>query len=349
MVTDSILACPLCGEKESVFHSTPLPNLYSEKMAMVTGEQEDALLAYFHNVQCTSCNLIYKKKSYPEAVIQQIFSDVVPDHPKGWDVMSGRFSAANFFVELNQYAEAIHQHNEENENRYRRALLSIVDSIYPHEINKSLKDILSEAIVQKNIDLVHTYADTLKDIMHQPMPFKRFSGFSAPELWAYLEQKFGPVYQYDEIGCPLWGLLAYAKGLGRDVRFVNRLELNYWSDNCQRKGVHCVSWLNQQQGVNVIPYTGTSSLEKRDLVGFFQYLDHLRYPDQFLEEIFNQYKAAAVILDGVDEPVYIQHNTGWTMASLQFVANRFNKEIHTDFELIVPSGNRLYLFTDKSV
>ena len=346
MVTESIIACPLCGEKESVFHSNPLPNLYSEKMAMVMGEKEDDLLLYFHNVQCVTCSLIYKKKSYPEHVIQSIFSDVVPDHPKGWDVMSGRYSASNFLVELNKYSQAIEEKDNENENRYRRALLSIVDSIYPHESNKTLKEVLSEAIEQKNIELICQYTTSLEAVMQQPMPFKRFSGFSAPELWQYLELKCGALQQYDEIGCPLWGLLAYAKGLERDVRFVQRQELNYWSDNCQREGVHCVSWLNQKHDVKVVPWNEGESHNKRQLVGFFQYLDHLRFPNQFLDEIFNRYNSAAVILDGVDEPVYIQHSTGWTLNALQYVANRYKKTIHIDFDLIVPSGNRLYLFTD---
>lgn len=346
MITTPILACPLCGNIERVFHSEPLSNLYSEKMAIVTGELESALLVHFHNVQCVSCGLIYKKEAYPDAVIQSIFRDVVPDHPKGWDVMSGRFTADNFLFELRTYALAIEQHDVEQINRYRRGLLSIVDSIYPHEPNKNLKKQISDAIVQQDIRFIEEQAPRLNEVMLQPMPFKRFSGFSAPELWEYLTIKCGAIFEYDELGCPLWGLLAYAKSLGVDTRYVKRDELNYWSENCRREGVHCVEWLSQEHHISVKTWQSNSEAEKRQLVGFFQYLDHLSRPDLFLDQIFQQYQSAAVILDGIDEPVYIQHITGWTTKALEFVASRYNKKMHTDFSLITPSGNRLYLFTD---
>ncbi len=347
MITTPILACPLCGETKQAFHSEPLSNLYSEKMAMVTGEEESVLLAHFHNVQCISCGLVYKKEAYPDAVIQSIFRDVVPDHPKGWDVMSGRFTADNFLIELHAYALAIEQKNIEQINRYRRALLSLVDSIYPHEPNSKLKKQLSDAIEQQDIRFIEEQAHQLHQVMVQPMPFKRFSGFSAPELWQYLTLKCGDVIEYDELGCPLWGLLAYAKSLGVDTQFVKRPELNYWSENCRREGVHCIEWLSQQHRVSVKTWQDNRVDEKRQLVGFFQYLDHLSRPDLFLDQIFQQYNSAAVILDGIDEPVYIQHFTGWTTKALEFVASRYNKFMHTDFDLITPSGNRLYLFTDS--
>lgn len=346
MISTPILACPLCGESNQTFHSEPLPNLYSEKMAMVTGEAESVLLSHFHNVQCISCGLIYKKEAYPEAVIQAIFSDIVPDHPKGWDVMSGRFTAANFFVELGIYQRAIEQHDVGQINRYRRALLSLVDSIYPHEPNSELKAQLSAAIEHQQIDVIKEYSAQLERVMGQPMPFKRFSGFSAPELWAYFESKCGTIEQYDELGCPLWGLLSYAKSMGVTTQFIKRPELNYWSENCQREGEHCVEWLSRKHQIAVKDWQDNRLEAKRQLVGFFQYLDHLSRPDLFLDQIFQQYHSAAVILDGVDEPVYIQHTTGWTTDALNFVASKYKKKMHTDFDMITPSGNRLYLFTD---
>lgn len=347
MTTDTILSCPLCGGTERVYHSEPLPNLYSEKMAVITGVAECDLLAHFHNVICLTCGLIYKKEAFPPLVIQAIFHDIIPDHPKGWDVMSGRFTADNFFVELHNYEIAIINQDNEQENRYRRALLSIVDSIYPHEPHQAFKTTLSEALIRKDVLYIRTQEEVIRGIINQPMPFKRFSGFSAPELWRYLVSTVGSLNQYDELGCPLWGLLALAKSEGIDARFIQRDELNYWGDGCRKNNIHCVDWLSNHHSVPVVKWEHNKTVDKRQMVGFFQYLDHLENPLEFLEIIFSKYQAAAVILDGVDEPVYIQHNTGWTNEALDFVANRFDKKIHHGFSMIEPSGNRLYVFTNK--
>ncbi|MBU3676263.1 MAG: hypothetical protein FGM54_03650 [Chitinophagaceae bacterium] len=347
MKTSRVDQCPLCGHPDSTFHSYPLANLYSEKMAMVSGESEHDLLRHFKNVICTHCGLIYKQEAYPDNVIQAIFNDVVPDHPKGWDVMSGRFSANNFFHELEEYELAIQLANIEQTNRYRRALLSLIDSIYPHEPNRMLKDNMSRAIEQQDVTLIRNSRSELLAVMKEPMPFKRFSGFSASVFWEYLETKLGHIKQYDEIGCPLWGLLSMAKLKGVDTQFVQRNELNYWRENCKRDGRYCVQWLHEEYNIPLVPFNRHAKNNKRQLLGFFQYLDHLDKQSEFLDAVFNQYESAAVILDGVDEPVYIQHFTGWTLSALNFIAHRYGKKMHTDFDAINESGNRLYLFQSE--
>jgi len=337
-------SCPLCGSGNAVFHSYPQSNLYSEKMASILLEPEQELLVRFHNVCCTQCGLIYKLEMYPEWVIASLFRDVVPEHPKGWDVMSGRFSAMNFFKELTAYEEAIASNNIEQENRYRRALLSIIDSIYPHEPNADLKNKLSEQIHKKEIHRIREQEALLTEVIKEPMPFKRFSGFSSPALWAYFESVCGEISQYDELGCPLWGLLSYAHSKGVDVRFMQRTELNYWGDQCKHKGITCTHWLHQEHRIPMSVLEENTVSQPRQLVGFFQYLDHLTNPMLFLTTVFDQYQSAAIILDGVDEPVYIQHVTGFTSESLQYIATHFGKSIYSDFDLITPSGNKLYLF-----
>lgn len=344
MTTTRISNCPLCGHHESQFHSIPKSNLYSEKMAEVSGETEDYLLNHFKNVICDSCGLIFKQEAFPAALIQTIFKDVVPDHPKGWDVMSGRFTPDNFFRELDLYEEAIRTNQTDQINRYRRALLSLIDSIYPHEPNASLKLTLSALIEELNCNSIRNYRDALFEVMKEPMPFKRFSGFSASVFWNYLEEKCGPIQEYDEIGCPLWGMLSLAKSKGVDARFVQRPELNYWGENCQRNNLHCVQWLHQTHQIPLVDFELKDNMPKRQMVGFFQYLDHLDNPIAFLNKIFQYYQSAAVILDGVDEPVYIQHTTGWTTGALNYIAARYDKKLFTDFEAINASGNRLYLF-----
>jgi hypothetical protein len=50
----------------------------------------------------------------------------------------------------------------------------------------------------------------------------------------------------------------------------------------------------------------------------------------------------------VDEPVYIQHLTGFSTKTMQYLASTYGKQLHTDFQAIRPSANILYLFTDEA-
>ena len=48
----------------------------------------------------------------------------------------------------------------------------------------------------------------------------------------------------------------------------------------------------------------------------------------------------------MDSPVAVQHMTGWTEACLDYVARLHGKRLHSDFEDIRASGNRLFLLTE---
>jgi glycosyltransferase involved in cell wall biosynthesis len=190
--------------------------------------------------------------------------------------------------------------------------------------------------------------DALSIGMQSAIPFKRFEGFGSPVLWDYLTQKLGPISQYAEIGCPLWGLLRHAKLQQVSVSFFTRSEPNYWGDACQRNGEQCASFLHREHQIPLSSWVDKMPDEKQQLIGFFQYLDHLDHPIEFLDEVFSRFQHAAVILDQVDEPVYIQHLTGFSTKTMQYLAESYGKHLHTDFQAIRPSANILYLFTDAT-
>jgi hypothetical protein len=139
--------------------------------------------------------------------------------------------------------------------------------------------------------------------------------------------------------------MAHAKKSVVPVTFYKRDEINYWSENCKNEGQHCSVFMNKTYGIPILNWEDKTT-NKKHVLGFFQYLDHLEEPMKFLEEVFHSFKVAAVILDGVENPLAIQHFTGFRQKTLTYIARKFNKTLHTDFEAIKPSGNVLYLFTD---
>lgn len=339
-----IAHCPICQSSETIFDSQSLPNLYSEKIALMLGISESELLSAFENYRCTTCDLVYKKKWFTTDALVNVFTNYVPAHPKGWDAVANRYSFENFYFELNIYNEAILKKDEAKSNQYRRALISMLDSTLGIFENKEF-DYLYDALNQKNISIFDTEATKiiLKQKMLKPIPFKRFTGFSDEGMWQFIEGKVGTIQNYTEIGCPLWGMLRLAQNKGIETCFIHRNEPNYWGENCKQKGINCVNHIESECNIAVESWD-TLSNEKKQIVGFFQYLDHLNDPKRFLDEIFSRFEHAAVILDKVDEPVYIQHFTGFSTKTMLYLANIYGKTLHEDFNPILESGNILYLF-----
>lgn len=343
-----IESCPLCGCAEADFHSEALPNLYSEKIAALLSMPEAQLLTELPNMQCRECRLIYKQKWFQSADLKALFSEHVPSHPKGWDALAERFSPANFYVELALYERALAERDQENINRYRRALSAIIDSV-PGVGDQPDYHYLLEAISTGELAVLKSeeIRSLLAKNMSKPVAFKRFSGFSDADLWHYLENKLGPIENYAELGCPLWGLLRLAAQKDCEASFYRRPENNYWGQGCQREGLHCTAYLAQHSKVQFKDWEQEKSGPRKQLIGFFQYLDHLNEPMAFLERVFAHWEHAAIILDRVDQGVYIQHFTGFTEETMRFLAARFAKELHSDYRAILPSGNILYLLKSK--
>lgn len=333
--------CPLCQSGSASSHSAPNPNLYSEMLADLTGTCEEDLLERVANVQCSDCGLIYKQQWFPQEQLIRLFRERVPSHPKGWDVLSGRFSPENFQAEVSAYESALARNDRGQTARYRRALSSIIDSI-PELNGTPEQNQLLSAIQQGDIATLRAANDLLRRTMSEPTPYKRFSGFSANSLWNYLEGRIGPIERYAEVGCPLWGLIPRAIEHGKIATWLDRPEPNYWSNGCHKQGTHCTDYLINTTGAHRASWSDTLEA-KHDAIGAFQYLDHLEQPGQFMTELFERANTAAIILDAVDQPVYIQHLTGWTTKAMQWLADKHECRLHDDFEEIRSSGNALYL------
>ncbi len=310
-------------------------------LAELAGTSEDQLLDKLVNVECSRCGVLYKQQWFPREVLARLFAERVPSHPKGWDVLSGRFTPDNFLREVDQYETALRAKNAGQINRFRRALASIIDSIPKLDGSAESRQLL-DAVEEGNISELRQAETLLRRSMAEPTPYKRFSGFSASGLWHYLNDILGNINAYGEVGCPLWGLLPRAAEQGNQAIYFQRDEPNYWGQGCQVNGTHCSQRLLKQSNVEARQWS--ESLDTTlDLIGAFQYLDHLEQPAQFMCQLLDKAKAAAIILDAVEEPVYIQHFTGFTRKAIQWVADQHACKVHDNFNDIRQSGNQLFL------
>jgi len=335
--------CPLCSATTWVEDSVPEPNLYSEKLAQLLGQAEGRVLEDHANWRCTRCDLVFKRRWFSESLLRQLFSGAVGMHPKGWDAVLGRFSPDNFLFTMRNWARAVERQSIPNVRRGQRELISIVESISnPVDFDP---DEVTAAIRRSDVMALRVAAPKITAAIGEPAPFKRFSGFRSVALWEYLQSRTGGFRVYAEVGCPLWGLLPLAVEYGCETTYLHRSEVNYWGPRCSDAGERCTDRLLLHTGVGAVEW---SSSHRYPIVGVFQYLDHPADPLEFLRQLFGKADSAAVILDAMDTPVAIQHMTGWTDAGISYAASLFGKRVHSDFDEIRASGNRLYLLTGIS-
>jgi len=335
--------CPLCEGQNFADDSIPGPNLYSEKLALLLGQDEDELRDSHANSRCKNCGLLFKRRWFSESVIRELFAGAVAVHPRGWDAVLDRFSPAGFRRAVELWADGLEQSSAPDVRRGERELCSIIDSIT--QTSRFDRRASLAAIAEGDVVSLRAMSEAISASIDQPAPFKRFSGFRSHSLWEYLQSRTAGFRDYAEVGCGLWGLLPIAAESGARATYLVRDEPNYWGQGCRKSGVHCTARLLGDRRIAAAPWSGS---DRYPLIGIFQYLDHLRDPRRFLSQLFGKADSAAVILDDLAAPVAIQHVTGWTEESLAYVARAFGKRLHADFEAIRPSGNVLYLMTGQS-
>lgn len=335
-----VLACPLCGGSKRDARSTAPANLYSEQLAQVLDCAEAQLLEAVGNARCAGCGLWYKPRWFRAEGLRTLFTQRVPDHPKGWDAVSDRFSESGLARELAAYATALAAESKSECARHRRGLASIVDSIVG--IDASLRERLQTAITQGDLVQLDALRPALQGHFAEPAAFRRFSGFSSPLLWEWLESHLGPVRRYGEVGCPLWGQLARSPHAAATRIYFDRPENNYWGSGCRRGGQHCSARLAESGTAQLHPWPPPADVQL-DALGAFQYLDHLEDPRTFVAQALAGARALLLILDGVDAPLAIQHFTGWDRRSIGWLADAHGKRVADDFHAIEASGNRAWL------
>lgn len=343
-----IKKCPLCKSKKYEFFSKLKKNLYSEILSKIVKIEEEKLLNKIENKICKNCGLVFKNYWFNDKILEKIYKIHIPVHPRGRDFKSKLFSKSGFKREYQDLLKARKNNNIELFQKHSRTIKSIIFSIPKYKklkptkwitekFSRSFDPILNLELLKRN------FTDILK-LIDKPEEFKRFSGYESYSLWTNLLSKV-KVKTYGEIGCPRWGLLEIAKKDKKKIVFIEKNEKNFWGAKCIFGKKSCILLKKEKVSFKKIKFEENCS-EKIDLVGIFQYLDHVRNPLQFLKKMIKISKNQAFIVDkfkDFDNTVYIQHFTGWSKKSFSWVAKKFKKKLINNFNKFKKTENQLFL------
>ncbi len=334
--------CPVCNSSNYSTSKQGYLNLYSEQVSINLKVNEKKLNDTFENLKCNKCELIFKKVWFDKKILQNIFNQIVPTHPKGWDTKSKKFSKTYFKNDIKNLEIIIRDNKKVLEiNKIIRELVSIADSITPSNNNfKKVKARLIQAIKNKNIKLINRNFNKLKNEFKFPEEFKRFKGFDSSQLISYIKSKIGRIEAYSEVGCPLWGSIKTMSKERVKCSFIKGQPYQFWGLVCKKNKILCHKTLDRNvKKLNKIP----QKVKKIDYIAVYLFLDHVINPLNFMKKILKYSNSVGVILERSDKGVPIQHFTGWNKNSMKFLAKKLNKKIDYGFKPIKKTGKDFYL------
>lgn len=333
--------CLVCASTASRPAPDARPNAYSERLAVLLGCDEASLLEACANVECLACGLVRKLRFPQQDIMDALFRDELPAHPKGWDAMPGRFGPERYAAVLAEYEACIESADAAGRARCHRTLAGLLRE---HAAPGLHADLL-EALAGGQVAPLRAALPALACKPWQPRPFGRYVGFSEPSLWRWFESQLGPIGSYAEVGCPLWGFLARPPHDRVRMSYFLADWPNYWGAGCHERGLSCRERIAAAPRVDVRPWASPPA-ERVDLLGAFQFLDHLEDPPSFVAQSLERARALALVLDGCVEPCAVQHLSAWSARAIDELARRTGVRMLTGFEPIRAAGNEVYLLVD---
>lgn len=347
---ENISTCPLCNSTNFKFFSKVQKNLYSEILSKILMINEDELIKSIYNLLCNNCGLVFKNKWFDNKYLLKIYNKYIPTHPRGKDFKSNLFSKKSFKKEYTLLLRAKKSKKKDLFKKHARRIKSIIFSIPNYKKLNATNWICTNSRSFDstiNLTLLKKYFFEITSLINKPSEFMRFSGFESPTLWKYILFNL-KVSSYGEIGCPQWGLLELAKKSKKKIFYIKNEEKNFWGKRCKLNGKSCVIFKKNIVNFDIIDLD-IYPLKKRkkiDLIGIYQYLDHLRYPLKFFEKLNKISKHQIFIVDKFkifDNSIYIQHFTGWNKKSFNWISNRFQKKLLCNFKYKKNFENEIFL------
>ena len=342
--TKRINLCPLCNKKKTNQYNKTYYNRYSEEFSELLNIPSKLLMQTTRHLKCNNCGLIYKKNWFKKNILSKMYLKKIPVHPSGWDMNSNKFSKNYLKIVILKFKSYLRNGNFKKIKEIKillRKIKSIVDAIKIKKSNeRKLKYKFLNALDNQNLDLINSYQKKIISMVNEPREFSRFKGFEDEKLFSFIEHKIGKIYNYAEIGCPLWGMLNIAKKRGCKTFFIKPEDSVFWGTNCKKNGIKCVNKISNFS--KIIQFNNTKC--KFDFLGVYALLDHYDNLIGILKKIFSVSKSVGIISENNNRGLPIQHSVGMNEKSAKYIAKRFCKKLNSSFKNIQITQDKFYLF-----
>jgi hypothetical protein len=332
-----VTTCPLCKSNRVINKFNNYSNRYSEDISSFLGVPEKLILQKLYNVQCSVCDLIYKKFWFRENFLKILYSKIVPSHPKGWETISKKFTKKYF-------SRTIHNFISDKQNKYEREIYGFLDSIdVKNKISKSQIESFRYFVKNYEVKKIIKKKNIIQKMITAPREFSRFNNFNSKSLFEYILKQNPSIKTFSEIGCPLWGMFSMAKRKKLKLIYFKPSKFEFWGKNCQLKGVNCLKKCQSK----FKPLIKDDISFSVDYIGVYLYIDHVKNLSLFAKKIFTYANSIGIIIEDLQKftdkkKLAVQHFSSFTKHTIMYLAEKYNFDYQEDFKQIKELGNNFY-------
>ena len=322
--------CPLCKNNEQHSRTSKYKNVYSELISKHLQIEENNLLDFCLFKHCSKCSIFYWEKELSRNLRYQLYEKILPKHPKASDASGKYFSLEGLKQKINS--------SKDDKNHIKRIKEGYISSfIFKNNVEKiSTINCFKDFNDDQNIERLKILFD------RGPKKLSRHAGFRKTLLNNFIIKEIGKSnsnkFQYIEYGCPTWGPLK------------TLIEQNY---NClsilPKTSIFWNKYPNNSKNLSNLLTINEEEIYKKNydfkgsVLGLILILDHLEDPLSFLNNFLNLgVTSIAIIVEKINfqSGLPIQHLTGWTKDSLNYLANTLGLKVQ-----FVNQDDQNYIFT----
>ncbi len=321
------LKCVICNSKNLNNYTFIAQNRYTEEFSNLLKLSNEELERKYSNIICSDCGFIFKKKWFLKKHLKEIYTKLVPSHPRGWDTISKKFNIRY----LERQFKLLEKYNENNKNvlklnHIKRNIFGLLSSMQISNSQKKKLDRLVLSIKKNEIKKINYYKKKV-NFYFKPKVFSRYAGFKDINLFNHINSKIGGIKKYGEIGCPLWGMIEMAKKKKCTTYFIRPETDVFWGLNCKLGKNSCISKLSNTKILNKINNLNKTKL---DYIGVYNLLDHYSNPLKFLNRAFKFTRSIGIITEKTGK-MPIQHHNLLSSKTIKKIALKCKKKIDSSF------------------
>jgi len=322
--------CPICLSSKYEKKNSKYKNVYSELISNYLDLDEDFLIRFASLHKCSNCKTYYWGNQISASLRKDLYTKILPIHPKGSDATGKFFSIEGLKEKINGI--------EENNPKKIRIIEGYLSSFKFK--NDSEKEICNNAL--KNLNNSNNISTLDNFFRRGAKKLSRHAGFRNTILnnliLEYFDKKNKNNFKYIEYGCPWWGPLSYLVQNKYKCLSIIPNDSIFWSNYINEYSEYSnLTTINEYELEYKIENMGGATL------GLILILDHLENPVSFLKRFLNLgIKSISIIVEKIEKSkgLPIQHLTGWNEENLLYLANNLNLKIK-----YLNTKDEKYLFT----
>ena len=202
--SSKINLCPLCSNKKATYFGQSYWNRYTDEFSNLIKVPQVDVMRSFVNKKCSFCGLIYKNRWFKKKILRKVYTEKVPVHPSGWDLVSNKFTKKNLTLLIKKFIYYSQNVNEiwedklgygikkrrDDFNILVRTIKSIIKSIkIKTKKQKILQKRIINAIDKRDLFSINKHHKKIITLINDPKDFSRFTGFNNENLFNFIEKR----------------------------------------------------------------------------------------------------------------------------------------------------------------